>query len=205
MKILRLISLVIVASGPTILPVTVNAAPSADSITTCTIIEGGVDKGSNHTITFTPGVVQGTQPVISITSNDPSKYVGFEQGYVLKSSPAGTLFTGSQSINVFTNATFSSFDLTWYVDSQKFNSSNTAYPATTHGFQYRFFAVEGVSPYSYNSGDTPLCTLTYITPQSDDPGDGDPESGGSGDWDIDRNYFLSRTTQDPSSALPDTV
>lgn len=185
-----------------LLPTTrAHADPSPDSITSCTILEGGVDKGSNHTITFTPGVVQGTQALISITANDPTKRVGFEQGYVLKTALTGTLYTASQSINVFSSATFTAFDLTWYVDSQKFNGSNTLYPATTHAFQYRFFAVEGSAPYSYNSLATPLCTLTYVT-AADDGGGGD---GGGGDGGISVDIDLSHYFTKAESSLPNTL
>jgi hypothetical protein len=175
----------------------VHADPSPNSITSCTILEGGVDKGSNHTITFTPGVVQGSQALISITANDPSKSVGFEQGYVLKTALTGTLNPPGQSINVFSVATFTDFDLTWYVDSQKFNESNTLYPATTHGFQYRLFAVEGSAPYSYDSLATPLCTLTYVT-ATDDGGGGDD---GGISLDMDLSHYFTKA----ESSLPDTL
>lgn len=174
------------------------ADPGPHSITACTISDGATTN-SVWSLTLDPTITPGTGPVLTMVPTPTSgKKVYEELGY--RNKTTNEFVTVGSGTGLGDNPGYQPpADVAYWVVSQKFNESNTDYPASDWVFEFRWWATQGDDTNNQTSDTTgsPLCKITVSVNAGGDSGGGD-----LGLY-IDPDRYLHGV--DGASALPNTL
>ncbi|MFM8857974.1 MAG: hypothetical protein ACKOI2_12410 [Actinomycetota bacterium] len=174
------------------------ADPGPHSITSCTISDG-TTTNSVWSLPLDPSIAPGTGPELTMVPTPASGKKLYQQvGYRHKTT--NEFIVQGSGTGFGDNAGYQPpADVAYWVVSQKFNESNTDYPASDWVFEFRYWATQGDDTNNQTSDTTgsPLCKISV----SVNSGGGD--GGGGSGLDIDPDRYLRRANG--ASALPNTL